>query len=294
MEGSSLEQLLENGQVWLAETQAWSASKLPKVFQTLQKFPAGDLQLCAKFGVPEIDDILPNQGLRYGAIHEFFSINKIENSDLEKYPICTLPSLIAGSVFEQSSVFKQSQTNQSRAAPRYTIWIGRESWPSPFLLKKIAAASCAQNLIQDFIEFCIFTDPLDLKTKLWAIEAALKTPGIGTVITSLENLRFTLSRRLALAAEEGNSLGIFLRKKKDLKTPGAALTRWGISVEPSTSGSPRWKLELLKCKGKQPAVTEWLVELRDEKAISLHIPSGVVDKSVLPAVSRPERRQLAG
>jgi protein ImuA len=94
------------------------------------------------------------------------------------------------------------------------------------------------------------------------------------------------SRRLQLAAENSGSIGIAIRRWRrqteaaDFGQPTASVTRWRVSVLPSTPlpvpgvGRARWLLELIRCRAGESADFE--VEACDAKG-RLALPSHLVD-----------------
>ena len=78
----------------------------------------------------------------------------------------------------------------------------------------------------------------------------------------------TASRRLQLAAEGSGVIGLALRRWRqqadatEFRQPTAAMTRWRVSVLPSTPlpvrgiGRARWGLELIRCRGGGAATFE--------------------------------------
>ncbi len=261
----SLKKLFDNGIIWLAEPNVKSC---PLPNQTIKSSPLSIVTEAKKglpLGIEQIDCELPWGGLAWGGIHEWFESKAISNKNKEPGTICLLPAYIAAKAWSEKN------------GNAYITWIGKDCWPTPFLLQQLKALY--PQIETDFSSCCLFTDPPDKNLKLWAIETALKSQGVCAVIASCETLRFSLSRRMALAAEDGGSVGLFIRPLKDKNTPSAALSRWQIKSVPSPTEHPRWEIELLKCKGKQPITNHWIVELEDEATISLHIPSNVVDRS---------------
>jgi protein ImuA len=93
---------------------------------------------------------------------------------------------------------------------------------------------------------------------LWAMEEALRCTAVAGALLSLSDLDLTHARRLQLAAETGGALGVLLRPDTENPGPSAALTRWRISALPGESavahrlGDPRWRLDLLRCRGGAP------------------------------------------
>jgi protein ImuA len=132
---------------------------------------------------------------------------------------------------------------------------------------------------------------------LWAMEEGLRTPGIAAVVGEIGSLPAVASRRLQLAAERFGITAFLLRRwrnggqaARERTQPNAATTRWRISALPSRLapipspaptltlprsrgrvrdgvgwgpgvGRPRWRVELLRCRGGKPAY--WEMEVPD-------------------------------
>lgn len=90
---------------------------------------------------------------------------------------------------------------------------------------------------------------------LWAMEEALKCCAAAAVIAELPGegaaADLVATRRLVLAAEEGQALGLLLRMKTT-GIPSAAMTRWEVASAPSVRdcfgglGRPAFDLSLLR------------------------------------------------
>ena len=110
---------------------------------------------------------------------------------------------------------------------------------------------------------------------LAAMEEGLRHPDLAGVVCELEGrLDLVASRRLQLAAEASDVLGIVLRRSRRfddpaLVAPTGAWSRWRITGLPSPPplmhapevsgvGRPLWRLELLRCRGAEAAT--WTVE----------------------------------
>ncbi|MFD2265116.1 ImuA family protein [Lacibacterium aquatile] len=103
---------------------------------------------------------------------------------------------------------------------------------------------------------------------LWALEEALKSKALGSVIVQGADPDLTETRRLQLAAEAGGSLALLIR---DGGAASSALTRWHVTPAPaSADGAIRWTLDLLRCRGGRPR--RLLVEWQDE-ALCFHLVS---------------------
>jgi protein ImuA len=95
---------------------------------------------------------------------------------------------------------------------------------------------------------------------LWAMEESLRARV--AVLAELGAADQTATRRLALAAETGQSLALLLLPDTIRPTPSAAATRWRIAAAPSREGRVQFRAELFRCRGAAPA--SWLMEESDE------------------------------
>jgi protein ImuA len=100
---------------------------------------------------------------------------------------------------------------------------------------------------------------------LWAMEEVLRSPAAaGALLALARPPDLTAERRLMLAAQIGGGIGLLLRPEAE-EAPGAALTRWRVASLPGLGasrhdlGDPRWRLELLRCRGGRPGawVLSW-------------------------------------
>jgi protein ImuA len=185
-------------------------------------------------GLPELDAALPDGGLALGAVHE----------------------LIAGDPADGSAFALAARwlgLAQRREAGKWVLWCGR------------AERLYGPGLVQ------LGLDPARLVTvrssraedALWVMEEALRCRDLAGAVAEIEGLSLAQSRRLQLAAEAGG-IGFLLRAPERAKGgelgASAAVTRWRIAAlpggpapAPGLLGVPRWKLELLRCRGGRPA-----------------------------------------
>jgi protein ImuA len=134
---------------------------------------------------------------------------------------------------------------------------------------------------------------------LWAMGEALKCRGFATVIAEFPPatrvLDLTMTRRLALAAQEGGALGLILRHASAVE-PNAATTRWRIAAAPSHPdrfgglGAPSFHLDLLK--NRFGPLGQWRVQWQShERTFELAPLSGGLARHF---ADRPDRtRPLA-
>lgn len=119
---------------------------------------------------------------------------------------------------------------------------------------------------------------------LWAMEESLRSGAAAAVLGETERLAFVSGRRLALAAREGGTPLLLLRGD-GLDGASAAFSRWRVTALPperadpfgevpfdgvpfdgvpfdggpfdaGAPGRPRWRLELLRCRGGRPATCD--------------------------------------
>jgi len=103
------------------------------------------------------------------------------------------------------------------------------------------------------------------KEILWAIEEALKCDGLAVVVGEIQELSFTVSRRLQLAVEQSRVTGFIIRCNPRNINTTACVARWKIISIPSVVvddipgvGFPRWNVELLKIRNGNPGT--WQIE----------------------------------
>ncbi|MEO5336410.1 MAG: hypothetical protein H7841_05905 [Magnetospirillum sp. WYHS-4] len=134
--------------------------------------------------------------------------------------------------------------------------------------------------------------PADL---LWAMEEGLKSRALAAVLGEAESLPPVTARRLQLAAETGGTPALLLLARDQ---PLPAVTRWRVTAEPSLSalpglGPPRWRLELLRCRGGGTGT--WILEVSHGTAGGFALVAGLSDRPADPAVGSPAaRHRLAG
>ena len=104
---------------------------------------------------------------------------------------------------------------------------------------------------------------------LWAMEEGLRCSAVAGALLVLRDLDLTAARRLQLAAEAGGAIGLLLRPDTEEAGASAVLTRWKVGALAGTGGGathdlgdPRWRLDLLRCRGGRPG--SWSVVWRGE------------------------------
>jgi len=226
------------------------------------------------FGVGAVDSHLPGGGLALGALHEIAG----GGPDVEHGAAAVL---LIGGVLAR--------------LPGQVLWVLER--PDLF-----APALDAVGLDADRV---IYVEAGKAATVLLSMEEGLRHVGLAGVVGELSGrVTLTASRRLQLAAEQSGVTCFALRRSRRfddalLSEPTAAVTRWRVtaqsappllthSLETPGLGRPRWRLDLMRCRGGEPA--SWIVEAIDATG-HLGVPADLADG---PAAAPPERRRAAG
>jgi protein ImuA len=125
---------------------------------------------------------------------------------------------------------------------------------------------------------------------LAVMEEGLRHGGLDSVVGEIGRAPMAATRRLQLAAEEGGTMALMLKRwrrsgEDPLALPSAAFTRWRIATAPSEPlavpglGRARWQLALVRQRGGEPF--ELLLEAPDEEA-RLALPSRARDRANPP------------
>jgi protein ImuA len=236
--------------------------------------PAGGAVL--PLGLPGIDRALPGGGLARGCLHE-----------------------LCGAADQGAALgFAVALLGRLMADGGHVVWIGpRDELFAPGLAELGLAP-----------ERLIVVQARAQGARLWALEEALRSPGLAAALAKIDRLSLTESRRLQLAAEAKGVSALLLRPPGAAAMPSAAATRWLIEATPSTAtpgvatlgaggagrtfGPPHWRVHLLRCRGGQTG--RWQVVWREdwhEVADPLAVAAEPGDRSAAPP--RPARRRQA-
>ena len=216
------------------------------------------------FGVAPIDKVLPGGGLALGALHEVAGGG---NGAIDGAAAALFAAGIA-----------------ARTTGRVLWCVTRPDLFAPAL----AQAGLAPGRV-------IYVEAGDEKSLLACFEEGLRHPGLGAAVAEVARLSMTASRRLQLAAETSGVIGMAIRRWRhpteaaDFGQPTASVTRWRVSVLPSTPlpapgvGRARWHLELIRCRAGESA--DFVVEACDAKG-RLAVPAELADRSGQTNVGR--------
>lgn len=216
-------------------------------------------------GVDAIDEILPGGGLTSGDLHQ------VSGGDAS--PAATAFAAILGArLLGRDS--------------RPLLWIAAAAdHPHPPALAALGLPP----------ERLVMVRPHRTAQMLWALEEALRSPAVVGVIGQIRAVTPVEARRLHLAARESGGTAIIMTDGPALACAG---TRWRVHSAASTAppgggvGAARWRLELLRCRGKgcgdDGIVAAWDVEWH-EQTHRLCLAAPPADRTVAPV-----RRRAAG
>jgi protein ImuA len=233
----------------------------------ISRDPARRCAPAIRFGITALDRHLPNGGLGIGALHEAAGTGP----DTEHAAAAAL--FAAGALARLRGPVLWVLTRDGLFAPALAS-VGLH--PDRLILAEAG------------------------KQVLSVMEEGLRHRGLAGVVGELDGrLTLTASRRLQLAAEASDVTAIVLRRSRRhddpvLAEPNAAVTRWRLTALPSAPplplpdlhmrdvaalGRARWRLELLRCRGGEPAT--WIVEACDATG-HLALVAELPDRSVAP------------
>jgi len=217
---------------------------------------SGHRRPVAPLGLEALDTALPGGGLPLGALHE------IEGERAEWDDGVTLGFCLA-----LLARMERAFPTSGQISPKSILWISRQGDLYP-------PALAGQGL--DPGRFLLVRARSDAEV-LWAMEEGLRCRRLAAVVGEVEGLDRLAGRRLQLAAEaslDGTggvtafALHRHFRPLRGGRAASAALSRWRVTAAASQDaagasfiGRPRWRLDLLRCRGAAPG--SWQVEWDD-------------------------------
>ncbi len=173
-----------------------------------------------RFGIAALDAALGPAGLPLACIHEMYG-DRDDTTQAAGFVAAILTLLPAGPV----------------------VWVSAE------------AVLYLPGLMPFGIDYedLLFVPLRRPKDRLWAMEEALRWPGLKAVVAELDSFDLTATRRLQLAAEASGVTGFIIALREQGLSSG--VTRWKASPAPNDG----WHVELLRCRGGRTAasVVRW-------------------------------------
>ena len=224
------------------------------------------------FQVAAIDRVLPGSGLALGAVHEILGDGADEEDGAA---VAGFAAGIAGRIAKENN-------------PGLVLWVLKRG--------DLYGPGLAEHGL-DPARIVRVTAPRDDDIQ-WVFEEGLRTAGVAAVVGEVGRLPMVAGRRLQLAAERSGVTALVLRRWRnsaeaasERERPSAAVTRWRVAAIPSLSasgvdaepgiGTPRWRVELLRCRGAETTNGAWDVEVADASGL-VSVPAGLGDRPAAP------------
>ncbi|HYI41034.1 MAG TPA: protein ImuA [Allosphingosinicella sp.] len=204
--------------------------------RALESAGAGEARLCLPFGVESLDSRLAGGGLPVASLNEAAG---------------TRP----GPADEAAAILFLASVAARR--PGIVLWALRRR-------DLFAPGLAGAGLPPDRLLYAECDRDEDV---LAVMEEGLRHGGLAAVVGEVGRAAMPATRRLQLAAEEGGTLALMLRRwrgngEDPLGPPSAAVTRWRLACAPSSPpslsapvpgiGRPRWRLSLARQRGGAP------------------------------------------
>src|SRR6516162_6453796 len=257
------------------------------------------------FGIAAIYQVLPGGGLALGALQEILGVGGDEEDGalaaafaagilgrlgLHRTPETPAPCSLPGASLAGGRPGASPPTGEGRGGGMVLWCLPRPDLYGPGL--------AAHGL--DPARLVLVRAPRDGEI-LWAMEDGLRAHGITAVVGEVGTLAAVASRRLQLVAERSGITAFLLRRwraggqaARERNLPNAAVTRWRIAAVPSQPpwgepgvGRPRWRVELLRCRGGEPAC--WEVEEADATG-HVSLAAALADRPAAPVPAEKFRR----
>lgn len=225
-------------------------------------------------GLPEVDQVLPDGGLRLAALHEVAA--------------AAYRDMGAATGFLISLIIRAS-----RDVSLPVLWC--ETAKPPFDMGRLYGPGLSAFGMEP--ERLIHAFPASDADCLWTIEEALRSRAFSIVVGEIDGrspvLSLAATRRLQLAAEaSGVPAVLFTGHAKE--GASVAVTRWHIASarsspvpyvapEEKLPGAPRWKVELSRARGGKPA--SWLLEWNAMKGAFTAVSQAEENDGARPALT---------
>jgi len=219
----------------------------------------GGARECLPFGLEPIDRRLAGGGLAVDALHEVAAAAPGLGDDAA------------------ATLFAAAVAARRAGAEGTVLWaLSRRDLFAPGL----ASAGLAPDRV-------LYAECRRDEEVLAVMEEGLRHGSLAAVVGEVGRAVMAATRRLQLAAEEGGTMALMLKRwrrsgEDPLALPSAAVTRWRLAAAPSAPlpvagiGRPRWRLELARQRNGEPFTL--VVEAPDEKA-RLALPAGARDRA---------------
>lgn len=181
-------------------------------------------------GSKALDRLLPQRGVNRGSLIEW--IGGIGGG----------AGILSLGVARHLLNAKCGQANRGQANCGEIVVIDRQRSFSP-----VSAAAWGLDL-----NHVVIVRPSTPQEELWAYDQCLRSEAVVVVWGYIDRLTSRNFRRMQLAAESGRGIGLLIRPPEAAKEPTWADVRLQVDPCPSVGNSPRYRVQVLHCRGGQP------------------------------------------
>ena len=200
-------------------------AELRRRLRTCGQYGPGDAGCGVSTGCGALDALFPERGIRRGGLVEWIGDGQASGAG-------TLSLLVA----------RQININSVEARPWVVVDTRREVYPP-------ALAALGFDL-----SALVIVRPGDEDEALWAYEQALRCEAVAGVWGRIERLRPVAFRRLQLAAEESEAIGLLVRSRRALSQPSWAEVRLLVKPQPGEKSSARFCVQVAYSRGQPQRV----------------------------------------
>lgn len=182
-------------------------------------------------GVAELDGLLPEGGLRAGALVEWLA-----------------PEEGSGAMTLALAAAREA----CRAGGTLVVVDPRrEFYPLALPPDAFSAAEGAGGILvlRPSPARTVRRQGKDASEEIWAIDQSIRSPAVGAVVAWMAGGQGRVLRRLRLAAEKSGALGLFLRPASVRGEPSWADTRFLVEPLAARTDARRLRVRLLRCPG---------------------------------------------
>ncbi len=200
---------------------------------------------------PPIDSVLPDGGLRCGAVHELLGPNHASDRRGDGALMGFAAVILARLMQEEGDGRPAVWCVNRRLQFRNDQFLGQPYAPG---LQSFGIP--VQRLL------FVYTD--NDRDTLWATEESVRSEAVGIVVTELDCLHPVAARRLQLACQEAGVTVLALRPGRESSQAAFTETRWQLQTlpgsEPTSAGhsNPSWQVRLLRAR-REPGAYTWAV-----------------------------------
>ena len=231
-------------------------------------------------GFRSLDQLLPAGGVRRGSLVEWLADDDAGAVALAAAVACRLA---ASPTFEQSAARPSTIVVVDRGArfhpPAVLPWIGLPDHGAS--TAPAGASFSGRNVARPQL---VVARPARDDDELWAIDQALRCPGVAAVLAWPRRVHATAMRRWQLAARASGAVGLLVRIMTAGATSGGALSGGALSSDGMASPA-----DALRAVRREPTWSDVRVAvspLESAERVAAHGTTGGTTDSIAPSVRR--------